>query len=135
MGVGLEPVEAVLPLEVLDDRLGDVADVAAAQRAEAVDEDARLVEWRDDRQTELAPELEVLGPAAWGDVDDARALVLADLVPRHDPMLVRAAVGAAGGERRPDGRQLVERPLVAPADELAPGSLLEHLERSLRGPS
>ena len=47
-----------------------------------------LVERRDDRQTERLAQLEVLGAAARRDVDDARPLVLADLVPGDDPMLV-----------------------------------------------
>ncbi len=41
--VRLEPVEAVLPLEVLDDGLADVTDVATGERPEAVDDDAALV--------------------------------------------------------------------------------------------
>ena len=92
-GYRLEPVEAALALEVLDDRVGDVAHVAPGQRAEAVEEDAALVERRDDRQPERLAELEVLGAAARGDVDDAGPLVLADLGPRHDPVLVRARPG------------------------------------------
>ena len=46
----LEAVEPALALQVLDDRLGDVADVAPGQAAEPVEEDAALVERRDDRQ-------------------------------------------------------------------------------------
>ena len=41
VGDGLEPVEPVLALEVLDDRLGDIAHVAPDQRPEPVEEDAR----------------------------------------------------------------------------------------------
>ncbi len=132
VGDRLEPVEAVLALEVLDDRIGDIAHVAARQRAEPVDEDAALVERRDDRQAERLAQLEVLGAAAGGDVDDAGPLVLPDLGPRHDPMLVRAigGIGRAAGEGVPDGRQVVERTRVAPADHLAAGDLVEHLERS-----
>ena len=44
---------------------------------------AVLVERRDDRQPERLAELEVLRAGARRDVDDARALVLADLVPRR----------------------------------------------------
>ena len=107
------------------------------QRPEPVDEDPRLVERRDDRQPERLAELEVLGAAARRDVDDAGPLVLADLAPGDDPMLVRVVrvVARARGEGRPHGRQLVERALVAPPDEVAAGPLLEDLERARRAPS
>ncbi len=136
----LEPVEAALALEVLDDRVGHVAHVAPRQRAEPADEDAALVERGDDRQPERLAELEVLGAAARGDVDDAGPLVLADVGPRHDPVLVGRVrgVGRAGGEGLPDSRQVVERPVIAPADHVRSGDLVEHLERTgergLEGP-
>ena len=57
---------------------------------------AVLVDRGDDRQAERLAELEVLGAAARRDVDDAGALVLADLVPGHDPVLV----AGLGCERR-----------------------------------
>ena len=127
----LEPVEATLALEVLDDRLGDVADIPPRERAEAVQEDPGFVERGHDRQPERAAELEVLGAAARCDVDDARPLVLADLGPGDDPVLVRNVrrVGRARGERRLHGGQVVERPGVAPADHVRAGHLLEDLER------
>ena len=90
--VRLEAVEAALVLEVLDDRLGHVPDVATGQRTEAVDHDPALVERRDDRQPELAAELEVLGAAAGCDVDDARS-------PR--PRRRRSRPRPGGGTRRP----------------------------------
>ena len=62
--------------------------VEAAQPAEARQVVAVLVERRDDRQAELLAQLVVLGARAGRDVDDARALVLADLVPRDDAVLV-----------------------------------------------
>ena len=103
----LEPVEAALALEMLDDRLGDVADVPARERAEAVQEDPRLVERGDDRQPERAAELEVLGAAARCDVDDAGPLVLPDLGPGDHPVLVRHVRRrrrARGERRRTAGR-------------------------------
>ena len=100
------------------------------QVAEPIDEDARLVERGDDRQSELLPELEVLRAAARGDVDDAGPLVLADLGPRHDDMLVRVVgiVARPAREGGPDRGQVVERTGVSPADHLGAGDLLEHLE-------
>ncbi len=89
VGDRLEPVEAVLALEVLNDRVGHVADVASGQRAEAVDHDPAVVERRDHRQAELLAEGVVLGTATGRDVDDPGPLFLTDLVPRDDPMLVR----------------------------------------------
>ena len=126
----LQAIEPPVVLEALDDRLGHVAHVATGQRLEALDEDARLVERRDDRQPETLAELEVLGAAARCDVDDAGPLLLPDLVPGDDPMHVRArpVLADPGTERIADGGQLVERAGVAPADEVATGPLLEHLE-------
>ena len=104
------------------------ADVACPVSVpEAVEEDAGLVERGDDRQPQLLAELEVLGAAARGDVDDARALVLPDLAPRHDDVLVRVVgvVARARREGRPDRGQVIERTLVAPADHVGPGHLVE----------
>ena len=92
---------------------------------------------RDDGQAERLPELEVLGAAAGGDMDDPGPLLLPDLGPRHDPVLVRPVRGVDGAPREgvSDGGQVVERAGVAPADHLAAGDLLEHLERAGRAPS
>ena len=68
------------------------------QPAVVVVEVARLVDRREHGQPERAAELEVLGAGAGGDVDDPRALLERDLVPRDDPVLDRGA-----------GRQVVER--------------------------
>ena len=73
----------------------------------------------DGGQPERFAELVVLGAGARCDVDDARPLVLADFVPRHDPVLVVSVP-----ERLPGGGEVVERALVTPADELAAGFLL-----------
>jgi hypothetical protein len=135
VGDGLEPVETALALQVLDDRVGHVADVGAGQVAEIVDEDARLVERGDDRQPERLAQLEVLGAAARGDVDDAGPLLLADLVPRHDDVLVRmvGVVAGAGSEGLADRRQVVERAGITPARHLVAGDLLEDLEVAIEG--
>jgi hypothetical protein len=52
------------------------------------DDDSVVVEGRDHRQPERLAESVVLGAAARGDVDDARPLLLADLVPGDDAVLV-----------------------------------------------
>ena len=101
--VRLEVVEEAAPLEVVDDRLGDVRRVEAGQPAEARDVASVLVDGADQGQPEGLAELVVLGAAARGDVDDARALVLADLGPGHDPMLV-AGLGE-GRARWPAARR------------------------------
>ena len=49
---------------------------------------AVLVDRADDREPQRLAQLVVLGAAARRDVDDPRALVLADLVPRDDAVLV-----------------------------------------------
>ena len=95
VGDGLEPVEAALALEVLDDRVGHIADVRARQVPEAVDEEPGLVERGDDRQPELLPELEVLGAAARGDVDDARSPR-----PPRPRSTTRRRAGTDGRDRR-----------------------------------
>ncbi len=119
MGVRLEVVEAAAPLEVIDNGLRDVRRLLAAQPAEPLDVAPVLVDRPDRRQPERCAELVVLGAGAGRDVDDARALVLTDLVPKHDPVLVGRVP-----ERLADGGQIVERPLVAPAGELAAELLL-----------
>ena len=110
--------------------------VASGQPAEALDVDAGLVERCDDRQAERLAQLEVLGAAAGGDVDDARALLLADLVPGDHPVLVRRGAlsrRAAARTARLHRRQIVERAGVAPADELGAAPLLQDCERAVEG--
>ena len=128
--VRLEVVEEPAPLEVVDDPLGDVGGLEAAQPAEALVVAAVLVDRADDRQAERLAELVVLGAAAGGDVDDPGALLLGDLVPGDHAVLVRGRrlVAGALGERRLDRGQLVERARVAPPDELGAGLLLLDLE-------
>ena len=76
------------------------------QPAVVVVEAAGLVHGRQHVEVVHLRELEVLAAAAGRDVDDARALVERDLVPRDHAVLHRSR-----GE-------LVERARVAPADEL-----------------
>jgi len=76
--------------------VGAVADELAV----ALDEEARLVHGDDHGQLLAASDLEVLGAAAGGDVDDSRALVEADLGVGHDAVddlgLCRQIVEARG---------------------------------------
>ena len=125
----LQPVEEPVVLQVLDHGLRAVADVAAGQEAEPLDERSTLVERRQHGQPERLSEREVLRPAARRDMDDPRPLVLADLVPGDHDVLVGRPGHGTGREARPDGRQLVERTPVAPADELGARPIVEHLER------
>src|SRR6476646_1818582 len=63
-------------------------------------------------------------------MDDPGALILADLRPRHDSVLVRVTriVACACREGRPNCRQVIERTGVSPADELRAWDLFEDLE-------
>ena len=117
-------------LEVLDHPRRDRLGIQAGEPAEAVDVATRLVERADDRQPERLAQLVVLGAAAGRDVDDARALVLADLLPGDHPMPVLRAAPGRPRTRPCTASQLVERPVVVPADEVGAGALLEHLERT-----
>jgi hypothetical protein len=72
-------------------------DVLAGQPAEAGHEDAGLVQRRDHGQVVLLAQLEVLGAAAGGDVDDAGALGLAHLIPGDDAVGLAVAGGLARG--------------------------------------
>ena len=116
-------VEPPASLQVVDDRLRDVRGLLAAEPVEPVEVAAVLVDRPDRRQPELLAQLVVLGAGAGRDMDNARALVLADLVPGHDPMLVAGVL-----EGLADGGKVVEWARVAPADELAAGLLLLDLE-------
>ena len=93
--------------EVADDLVGRLDGREAVQPAVVVVEAAGLVDRRQHRQAERAAELEVLGAGAGRDVDDPGALLERDLVPRDDAVLDARA-----------GREVVERALVAQADEL-----------------
>ena len=98
--------EDALLLEVADDLLRRLGRREPVQPAEAVVEAPRLVDRLHDLEPVHLRELEVLVSAAGRDVDDARALVERDLVPRNDAML--------------DLGDVVERAAVRPADELRP---------------
>ena len=124
--VGLQAVEAAGVAQMGHHRVGHVTHVAAGQEAEAVEEDAVLGQRRDHRQPQRLAQGVVLGAAAGGDVDDAGALQLADLVPRHDAVFETV-------QHPLHGRQVVEEAAVAPADELLAALLLEDLEGTLQG--
>ena len=99
--------QAAALAEVLDDRRRDVARVAAVQPAVRLVEGAGLVDRHQHGQALALAQLEVLRAAARRDVDDARALVDADVVPRDHARLHL-------GLRRKAG----ERAVVGPPDEL-----------------
>ncbi len=138
--VFLQPIEAAFDFQVFDDRLGDFGDVPARQPAEAFDVHAVLVERGDDGQAVLFVELIVLGAAARGDVDDAGALGLADLLPQDDAVRLlrrlrdvaeqtpQPRLGPAAGVLR--GGQVVEGAAVRPALHLLAAQLAQHLERA-----
>ena len=108
MGDLLGPVEHPLLAQRAKDRLGNFAAVHAGEEAEAGIVVAVLVDGDDDRQVLHLAQRKVLGPAAGGDVDDAGAFLLADVVPGDDAML--------------DARlllQLVERSPVPKPNQLA----------------
>ncbi len=118
VGVQLAVEQQPLAIEIGGDILGHRAGLAPAQPAVAGHVDAVVVERRERRQAVLAAEREVLFAGPRRDVYHAGALVLADLVPRHDAM------------RDPGLRlQLVERAGVAPADQLCAEALLQHFQR------
>ena len=94
-------------LEIADQLVGRLHRGEAVEPAVLGREATALVDGREDVERERPRELEVLGAAARSDVDDPRARVERDLVPRDDAMLD----GGTGAER-------VERALVAPPDEL-----------------
>ena len=75
------------------------------QPAEAVIS-ARLVDRHDDRKIVYARELEILRAAPGRDVDDPGSLLHRDLIPGDDAVLDTRCPG-----------QLIERSLIAPADE------------------
>ena len=122
VGVGLLRDQQALCVEVGDDVAGKVmggvlggAGVAAALPAEPLAEDSELVDRVDDCQAECLAEREVLLSAARGDVDDAGALDVRDLVPRDH------AMRDAGG-----GRQLVEGPGVGEVHQVRAVRLTHH---------
>ena len=79
----------------------------------------RVVQWRDGRQAELLTEEKILFATAGRDVDDARALLLADFIPGDDHVLDALLHG-----------QLVERAAVALADQLVPALELDDVPAS-----
>ena len=113
-------VEQALGLQAVEDGGVGLADALAGELAEAVGVDAGLVDRRDDRQAVDLRQLVVLGAAARGDVDDAGALFLADVLPGDDrvldarpgPRAPRTGCGSAGrpARTRSGGRPPRTRP-------------------------
>ena len=127
VAVRLEVVEERPPLEVVDDRLGDRRRLAPAEPAEVRVVATVLVDRADDRQPEGPPELEVLGAAARGDVDDAGPLLLADVAPRdHAVRRSRPPANASRTAGRSSNGPVYRQPTRS-----APARLLDDLERAL----
>src|SRR5829696_3207438 len=76
------------------------------QPAEAIVEAARLVDRHNDGEVVYPRELEILRAASGSDVDDPGSLLHRDLIPGDNAMLNTRCPG-----------QLIERSLVAPADQ------------------
>ena len=115
MAVLLGVIEQPLLPQRLEDRRRYVAGEAPLQEAEALDVIAEVVKRGNGRQVELFAQGEVLLAAARRDVDDAGALLLAHLRPLDH------AVGDAILRR-----QLVERPAIGTADQIAARQLRLH---------
>ena len=109
--------------------------VHAREGPEALEVVAGLVERGDDGQPQLLAQLEVLRAAAGRDVDDARALLLADLVPGDDAVDVgrRAALVHGRLEGACHDLQVVEGAAIVPAHEVGALALLEDAEGALEG--
>ena len=115
MGVVLHVVQDALAAQTLEYRLVHVPHGVPLQEAEPLHEDAGLVQGRDDRQAVHLAQLEVLGAGPRSDVDDARALALADILPGDDPVL-HPGLNA----------ELVEGAMVPEANQRLPRKLLQH---------
>ncbi len=111
MRVLVDPVEQVLVLQVVENIVGDIVDVAPGQPIKAVLEDAVFFQRCQRRQIVDLAQIEVLGATARCDVHDAGTFLLADLFPRDHAMEGRDIL-------RPDRLEFVERPVVGPSDHL-----------------
>ena len=100
-------------LEVADDLLRCLDGGEAVEPAVVVVEPARLVDRGQHREVVHAREVEVLGAAARGDVDDPGAVLEGHVVPRD-----HAVLDGRGG------RELVERALVPQPDEVGAAAAL-----------
>ena len=116
--VVLDLVEDAFRLKRVEDVVVYFRDRSTGQRAESLDVDTRLVEGRDRRQIMFLAKREVFRTRARRDMDDSRALVLADVVPLEYPVSV-LGLGLGG--------QFVERASIAPSDQFAAGYLGQHL--------
>ena len=128
----LEAVEPALAPEVLDDRLGHVADVPPGQRPEAVEEDARsrrAARRPAGRATCRAGSPRHRSPGRCGRCPSPRPRRPPSTAPPDARTGRRVVRVAARRQFEPQpGRR---RALVAPADHVGPGDLLDHLERAL----
>ena len=95
VGVGFDVIEDALALQIIEDRLGHIGDVHAGQPAKALDEIAVIVERGQDGEVVLFAQVEVLGAAAGGDVDDAGAFALAHAIPGMTWCTLAAALAIA----------------------------------------
>ena len=103
--VGLPAGEPAAVLEVLGHEVGHLVRAVAGELAITVDEQPRLVDGHEHRQLLATADLEVLGAAARGDVDDSGPLVHDDLrVGDHavGDLGLRGQVVEPGRVRAPD---------------------------------
>jgi len=120
--------------------MGHIGHVHAAQPTEPIDDNALLIQGRHDGQVQLATEGIVLGAAAWRDMHDARALLLAHLVPEHHAVRLSGTGTDAlrqGAERRVAaglliGGEIVKGAVIGPAFHLLAADLAQHLVRTLQ---
>ena len=87
MCVAFQVVENAFGLQAVVDFLVYVKDALAGQRAESVDEHAKLIQRSDNCEVHLFAQSEVLFARAGGCVDDSGSFVLGHLFPWDDPML------------------------------------------------
>ena len=86
MGVWAHVIEDALGAQIIKDSAGHVQHQFTGQPAKVVDKVALFIQRGDHRQAKLLAQFKVLGAAARGNVHDARAFILADLVPQDDAM-------------------------------------------------
>jgi hypothetical protein len=124
--VWLDVVEEAAFFEIFDDPAGGAGSVEPGQPVIAGQVVAVFGQRPNDGQAELPAEFEVFGAGARRDVDDAGALLLADIAPGDDTVLVRLL--AVGAERGLDRGQLIKRTAVAPTHEIGARPLFNDLE-------
>ena len=127
VGVVLHLIQQPLALQLLEDGVCDLRHVATCEPAEPLDVYAELIQWREYRQVIFLTEGEVLRAAAGGDVDDARALRLAHLIPQDHSMGIGASLLLGSGKHCLHGGQVIEGAIVSPALQRTPRHLLQDL--------